>query len=71
MAQQQHELESDANHDHLIYAIVSIFSILSTIALAMRLFSKYLKGVRVDYDDYLVIISWVRLFFSTQPLNIG
>ena len=49
----------NANHDALIISIVTIFSVLSFSALIMRLASKRIKRVGLDWDDYLVITSWV------------
>ena len=47
------------NHDSLIIRVVSVFSVLSFSALLMRLASKRLKRVALDWDDYLAIVAWV------------
>ena len=49
----------NANHDTLIISVVSIFTVLSFSALMMRLASKRIKRMALDWDDYLVIIAWV------------
>lgn len=51
----------DPNHDHLFIAVASIFVALSFSALIMRLASKRIKRTALDYDDYLVILSWVKV----------
>lgn len=47
------------NHDGEIISIVTVFSSLSLIALALRLISRRIKRVGFDWDDYLVVAAWV------------
>ena len=58
VALRQHS-DPHANHDNLIISIVAIFSVLSSTALLMRLASKRIKKLSLDWDDYLAIGSWV------------
>lgn len=53
------------NHDAEIISIVAVFSGLSLVALTLRLMSRRLKHVRLDWDDYLVVASWVCI--SLRP----
>ena len=53
------------NHDAEIISIVAVFSSLSLLTLTLRLISRRIKRVRLDWDDYLVVASWVCI--STGP----
>ena len=53
------------NHEAEIISIVAAFSCLSLVALTLRLLSRRLKRVGLDWDDYLVIASWVGV--SLRP----
>lgn len=47
------------NHNAEIISIVTVFSSLSLVALALRLISRRIKRVGFDWDDYLVVAAWV------------
>ena len=47
------------NHDAEIISVVAVFSSLSLVALSLRLLSRRIKRVGLDWDDYLVVASWV------------
>lgn len=49
------------NHDAEIMSIVAVFSSLSLVALTLRLLARRIKRVGLDWDDYLVMASWVCL----------
>ena len=59
MASLQQSGDPYANHDSLIIGVVTVCSILSVSALLMRLASKRIKRVALDWDDYLAIVAWV------------
>lgn len=50
------------NHDAEIISVVAVFSSLSLVALSLRLLSRRIKRVGLDWDDYLVVASWVCIF---------
>ena len=54
--------DSVPNHDSQIIAIVACFTILSLIALGLRLVSRRINRISFNYDDYLAIVSWVHMF---------
>lgn len=54
------------NHDSEIYAIVTIFVVVSFIAVVLRLYSRRLKVAALSYDDGLVIIAWASQLFQEQ-----
>ncbi len=54
----------NANHDALIISVVTVFSALSFTALLLRLAAKRIKRASLKVEDYLAIVSWVRLFFA-------
>lgn len=56
------------NHDAEIISIVVVFSSLSLAALTLRLMSRRLKHVNLDWDDYLVVASWVCICLPS-PLS--
>ena len=47
------------NHDAEVMSIVAVFSSLSLVALTLRLLARRIKRVGFDWDDYLVVASWV------------
>ena len=47
------------NHNAEIMSIVAVFTTLSLVALTLRLMARRIKRVGFDWDDYLVIASWV------------
>lgn len=49
------------NHTDSVYAVVTVFCILSFIALVLRLVSRSLKKVPLYYDDFLAVAAWVCL----------
>lgn len=59
MSSLQQAGDPSANHDGLIISVVTVFCLLSFTALLLRLASKRIKRVALDWDDYLVIVAWV------------
>lgn len=68
MASTPHDLTAEfnsdptINHDAEIISIVAIFTSLSFVALTLRLMSRRLKHIGLDWDDYLVVASWVCIY---------
>ena len=58
------------NHDAEIISIVSVFSTLSVVALALRLLSRRIKRVGFDWDDYLVVAAWVCISLSSTLIDL-
>jgi hypothetical protein len=49
----------DQNHDTLIYTCAAVFSVLTFIAVFVRVTSRHMKRVTVGIDDVLIIIALV------------
>lgn len=54
------------SHDTEVISIVAVFSSLSLVALTLRLMSRQLKRIGLDWDDYLVVASWVCICSRTR-----
>ena len=46
---------------HTVLAVVTIFLVLSTASLALRLISRFGVVKRVGSDDYAIILAWVSI----------
>ena len=57
------------NHDAEIISIVTVFSSLSVVALALRLLSRRIKRVGFDWDDYLVVAAWVCISLRLTSMD--
>ena len=59
------------NHYAEFYTVATVFSLLSTCAVALRVASRHMKNSVVGVDDALVICAWVHhpLNFLFQPTN--
>ena len=58
------------NHEAEIVSIVTVFSSLSVVALALRLLSRRIKRVGFDWDDYLVIAAWVCISLKLTLIDL-
>ena len=58
------------NHEAEIVSIVTVFSSLSLVALALRLLSRRIKRVGFDWDDYLVIAAWVCISLRLMLIDL-
>lgn len=53
------------DHDTHIISIVVVVSSLAVVAVGLRLFSRWLKKLTLQADDYFVVAAWVFLPLST------
>ena len=58
------------NHAAEIISIVTVFSSLSVVALALRLMSRRIKRVGFDWDDYLVVAAWVSISLRSTLIEV-
>ena len=58
------------NHDAEIISIVTVFSTLSVVALALRLMARRIKRVGFDWDDYLVVAAWVCILSRSTWIGL-
>lgn len=70
----------DQNHDAEVYICAAVFTVLTILAVFVRVTSRHMKNVAVGVDDILVILALVGKHFSPykkgqnvkkDPLDIG
>ena len=47
------------SHQNIALAIIIVFPVLSTIILALRLYTRKLLTRNIGWDDWLVVVAWV------------
>jgi hypothetical protein len=59
------------NHDTLIYTCAIVFSVLTFVAVFVRVTSRHMKNVTVGIDDVLIIVALVSSPLFTTTRTIG
>src|SRR6201989_2318915 len=63
-------IESSAQYTLIVVSVV--FAVISTTAVCLRIFARHKKRLRLEWDDYFIIIALVRNYthISSPPLTI-
>ncbi len=64
-------LLKDQNHDTQVYTYASVFTVLTIIAVVVRVTSRHMKNVAVGIDDVLIILALVgkSLFYCRNKIK--